>query len=351
MNKAAYRILDANFNRAREACRVIEEYARFVLDHDSLSARAKSVRHRISRAMTGFEPEKLIHARDSEGDVGRSRIVSGQIRRKELCDCVTAAFKRLSEALRSLYEYAEVLRPGSGDIFESLRFEGYTLEKEFACLLSTVRRFADVRLYVLVNVYPDSESEQVLELIQACGTGGADCIQLRAKGLHDRRLAELSESVFGLCGQLDILGILNDRADIADLTGAHGVHLGQDDLTAGQVRDLTGRDMVIGISTHNADELADAIAQKPAYVALGSVFPSTTKPDVEQAGLEYVRFAKEKLDGTGIFSVAIGGITEDNAGSVIQAGADAVAVSAAVTESRDPEGACQALKRGIEAAL
>ncbi len=326
---------------------MIEEYARFVLDDEKLSARAKTIRHRLCEAMTGFDSAVLIGARDSENDVGQSRVVAGQIERREVFDCVTAAFKRLSEALRSLYEYGEVAGAGKGAVFEALRFEGYTLEKDLVCAAGTRGRFAKVGLYVLVNAGPDTKAEDVLAMVRACADGGADCIQLRAKGLGDRALLELARRVFDACREEDVVGILNDRADIADLAGADGVHLGQEDLRADEVRQVVRREMVVGVSTHNGDELAEAIGQKPTYVGLGAVFASKTKPSVDVAGLEYVRYAREKLDGTGIYSVGIGGITENNAGSVIEAGADAVAVSAGITQSSSPEEMCRLYKEAI----
>ena len=98
MERAIYRIIDANFNRAREAARVMEEYCRFALESAVLSWRAKELRHRLSRAVDRLDARMLAAARDSAGDVGRGMTVGDQMVRRSLADCSTAAAKRLTEA-------------------------------------------------------------------------------------------------------------------------------------------------------------------------------------------------------------------------------------------------------------
>jgi thiamine-phosphate pyrophosphorylase len=105
--------------------------------------------------------------------------------------------------------------------------------------------------------------------------------------------------------------------------------------------------LIIGKSTHNPDQLKEAILELPTYIGLGSVFSTGTKPDAEPVGLDYIKKAVSTLQNSGIKHVAIGGITTDNIESVLKAGARAVAVCSAVTESENPVQACKAIKQQI----
>ena len=104
-----YRIIDANFNRAREALRVMEEYCRFGLNHSGLAGKAKQCRHRLCEAISKLDSVKLICSRDVAGDVGRELKVEGQLSRQSIEDCFTAAAKRASEALRTLAESIQTI--------------------------------------------------------------------------------------------------------------------------------------------------------------------------------------------------------------------------------------------------
>ena len=344
MERAIYRIIDANFNRAREAARVMEEYCRFALESAALSSRAKELRHRLSRAVDRLDARMLAAARDCDGDVGRGMCVGDQMVRRSLADCSTAAAKRLSEALRALAETVGVFDPDLAGVFEALRFDAYTLEKDMVLAASAAERFKPVRLYVLITPGPDDPPGRILDLAAECADGGADCLQLRAKGITDDRLYELATDFVRVCAEKNVISIINDRTDIAVAAVADGVHLGQNDLGIAQARKLQKRPMIFGISTHSLDQLDRAIEQTPAYVALGPVFPTATKPQEPCVGLEYIAAATKKLKPAGIAHVAIGGVTLDNVEAVLHAGAKAIAVCAAITAQNDPTGHCQRFK-------
>lgn len=344
MERAIYRIIDANFNRAREAARVMEEYCRFALESAALSSRTKYLRHQLSRAVARLDEGLLAAARDCDGDVGRGMQVSDQMVRRSLADCSTAAAKRLTEALRALAETVGVLDPDLAGVFETLRFDAYTLEKDIALAASAAERFKTVRLYVLITSGPDDPPGRILDLAAHCADGGADCLQLRAKGITDDRLYELATDFVCLCAEKNVISIINDRTDIGVAAAADGVHLGQTDLGIRQARKLQRKPMIFGISTHSLEQLDRAIQQTPAYVALGPVFPTATKPHEPCVGLEHIAAATEKLKPTGIAHVAIGGISLDNVDAVLDAGAKAIAVCAAVTAQNDPTRQCQRFK-------
>jgi thiamine-phosphate pyrophosphorylase len=347
MQKAAFRIIDANFNRGREAARVMEEYCRFVLNSADLSAQCKSLRHRLCAAIGEFDSGRLIASRDSQRDVGAGLQVADQMARGSLKDCFTAAAKRLPEALRALAETAETLDGGSGKVFERLRFDCYTLEKLIVTFSSSMERYSSVRLYVIITVKQASQSQWALKMAADCAAGGGDCIQLRCKGIGDGQLFTLAGEMVKVCHDNDSLCIINDRCDIAIAAGADGVHLGQDDLAVEQVRRLQAEPMIIGLSTHNTAQLEEAIACGVTYVGLGPVYATDTKPGAEPVGLGYAKRAVALLSQTGIGHAAIGGINLENIDEVLKTGIKTVAVCSAVTDSDAPKTVCQRLKSRI----
>ena len=346
MERAVYRIIDANFNRAREASRVIEDFCRFALDSDSLTSQAKQLRHELSAAIGKLDAGRLISSRDTLTDVGLGKTADKQLARSNLTDCFTAGCKRLTEALRALAETTQTQDRSVAETIEKLRFNAYALEKDIVLFSEPAEKFKRVRLYIIIT---SSLPADVISLTHRCVAGGADCIQLRAKAVEDDKLFAIAVEFVQICKAAGVLSIINDRADVAVAAGADGVHLGQNDLPINQARRLQLAPLIIGKSTHSLEQLRAACDQRPTYVSLGPVFATVTKPAVEAVGLEYVMQATEKLAGTGIGNVAIGGITLDNVEDVLDAGAKAIAVCSAVTKTADPAAACRALKEKIAA--
>jgi thiamine-phosphate pyrophosphorylase len=345
MDRSAYRIIDANFNRAREACRVIEDLCRFALNSATLTAKVKQLRHELCTLISKLDATKLLAARDTQADVGVGSRVDSQMSRADVYDSFTAACKRLPEALRVMTETLQPTEPAIARSIEQLRYRFYTLEKDIALSHSTTQRFGKVRLYVIIT--SDLPCE-ILSLANRCIEGGADCIQLRAKNMPADQFFATARELAELCRQANALCIINDRADIAVAAQADGVHLGQNDLPVAAARKIALSPLIIGKSTHSIDQLTRAVDEPPTYVSLGPVFQTPTKPALEPVGLDYVRQATEFLRDKGIAHVAIGGITAANVAKVIQAGAHAVAVCSAVTQTTDPAEACRNLKRKIE---
>jgi thiamine-phosphate pyrophosphorylase len=346
MARAVYRIIDANFNRAREALRVIEDFCRFSLNSAPLTTCAKQLRHELSAAIGKLDAAQLIAARDSLGDVGAGTTVDNQFRRNDLRDCFTAGCKRLTESLRTLAEMTQTLNPTVAQTIEKLRFSAYTLEKDIILFSDTAEKFKPVRLYIIIS---SSLPADVFSLTHRCLAGGADCIQLRAKAVDDDKHFALALEFVKICKDAGVLSIINDRVDIAVAAGADGVHLGQNDIPIEQARKLQLSPLIIGKSTHSLQQLHAACEELATYVSLGPVFSTGTKPTAEPVGLDYVKQATEILGRTGIGHVAIGGITLDNVEDVLNAGAKAIAVCSAVTEADDPTEACRALKEKITA--
>jgi thiamine-phosphate pyrophosphorylase len=164
------------------------------------------------------------------------------------------------------------------------------------------------------------------DLARAFVAGGARLLQLRAKRLESGAYLDLARDVVADASQTDARVIVNDRADVARLAGAAGIHVGQDDLDPKDVRRVVGVEMLVGLSTHSTAQIADALVQPISYFAVGPVFGTQTKETgYDRVGLALVREAAQHAAGK-LPIVAIGGITLDTAASVIQAGATSVAV-------------------------
>ena len=346
MERAVWRIVDANLNRACEAARVMEDFCRFSLNCGRLAARAKQLRHDLAAAAGALDAGRLISGRDTAGDVGTATTVEGQLSRGCLRDCLTAACKRLGEALRVLAEVVQAKDASVARRIEQLRYASYSLEKDIVIFADPAEKFRRVGLYVLISSGLPAE---IITLAHKCAAGGADCIQLRAKDISDDKYAAIAAEFVRICKDAGVLSVINDRVDIAVASGADGVHLGQRDLPVEQARKLQLWPLIIGKSTHCREELRLAQEDLATYVSLGPVFETSTKPDVSPVGLGYVREATGELAGTGIAHVAVGGITAKNVGRILRAGAKAVAVCSAVTGARDPRAACRALKDKITA--
>lgn len=187
-------------------------------------------------------------------------------------------------------------------------------------------------LYPIVDVAALGE-RAVGSVVAALVAGGAKVVQFRAKGLPDRRFLELAAEALAAARAGGAALIVNDRPDVALILGADGVHLGQDDLDPRPVRTLLPPGTLLGISTHNLEQLGRAAGEPVDYVAIGPVFPTRSKAaPAPVVGLDMVRKARALAAGS---LVAIGGITEENARSVVDAGADGVAVISALLSQAD----------------
>ena len=179
----------------------------------------------------------------------------------------------------------------------------------------------------------------LVDLAAACLDGGARLLQIRAKTASSGWLLEAARSIAEMAHRDGAVLIVNDRADIARLSGADGVHVGQQDVRPGAARALVGDSAILGVSTHTPEQLADALASPDVnYVACGPVFGTTTKATgFEPGGLALVRRTVAAARNRGLPVVAIGGITLDTAAPVIEAGAASVAVITDLLVTGDPE--------------
>ena len=182
------------------------------------------------------------------------------------------------------------------------------------------------RLHAIVDVHVASNASWApIDLARSFLDGGARVLQLRAKDLPSGAFLELADALVALAGDYEAIVIVNDRLDVARLSGADGVHVGQEDLPPATAREQLGPEAVVGFSTHSVTQLEAALREPVSYLAVGPVFGTSTKDTGYTAvGLDLVSAASRLTSPIPV--VAIGGVTLGNARSAIDAGASSVAV-------------------------
>lgn len=185
-----------------------------------------------------------------------------------------------------------------------------------------------------------------LDLARAYLDGGARILQLRAKALSSAALLALCDEVVKAAVPFDADVIVNDRVDLARMSGAAGVHVGQEDVPPAAARIQLGPDAIVGYSTHTVVQIDKALVEPITYLAVGPVFGTSTKDTgYEAVGLELVRAAAERAKGIPV--VAIGGITLERAPAVLEAGASAVAVISDLLAGADPRRRAAAYRESL----
>ena len=203
----------------------------------------------------------------------------------------------------------------------------------------------DPSLYVILD-RAAARGRDLEDILDATIAGGCRLIQLREKEWPSGRLLPLAERLRERCRRGSVTFIVNDRVDLAIAVGADGVHLGQDDLPTRAARPLLRPGMVLGRSTHSVAQAREAQSEGADYIAVGSMFPTQTKPNFELVGPELIRAVRPATKSP---LIGIGGITRENVAEVIRAGADGVAVISAVCGAPDPAAATREFLAAIRA--
>lgn len=193
-----------------------------------------------------------------------------------------------------------------------------------------------MRLYAVTDRAWAADEDALMAQIEAAVDGGATMVQLREKHLDEGAFLKEAERFVALCRRRGVISIINDNVEIAVKTGAGGVHVGQQDLEAGRVRELLGPDKLIGVSAHNVEEARAACAAGADYLGTGAAFVTGTKTDAKPISRETIRAITAAVD---IPVVAIGGITRDNILELKGCGLDGVAVVSALFAQPDVKAA------------
>ena len=244
---------------------------------------------------------------------------------------IQANFGRVQQAIRTIEEFSKSLDIELAKRVEQIRYRSYTLEKAMLTTVVSRQNLIDANLYVLIDARGDMQTK-VDQLIQS----EVSLIQLRDKSLNDRQLVETGRAMASWTRGTRTRFIMNDRADLAVAANADGVHLGQDDLSVGDARRIVGAAKMIGVSTHSIEQARQAVLDGANYIGVGPVFASTTKQFESHVGLELVRRVAAEIQ---LPAFAIGGISLNNVGEVVQAGLKRVAVSSAIANADDPKAA------------
>jgi thiamine-phosphate pyrophosphorylase len=347
---AALRMLDANLNRATEGLRLVEDYCRFALNDQHLTGLCKGMRHDLVETLRTIPMVSLISARETQNDVGIALSTPQERDRASLGHIAAAAWQRLQQALRVIEECLKLTDAEAAARVEALRYRTYTLAKATILTANSQARLKSARLYVLID--GGSADCDFVERVQALVEAGVDVIQLRDKRLDDRTLlsrARILRRTIDKCHTVSDrpsdpttthhspltahpLFIVNDRPDIAVLSRADGVHVGQEEIAVHDVRQIVGNDMLIGVSTHTIEQARQAVLDGASYLGCGPTFPSETKQFDAFPGLDFLRQVAAEIS---LPAFAIGGITRENLPQVLAAGSTRVAVGGAVTATGD----------------
>lgn len=201
------------------------------------------------------------------------------------------------------------------------------------------------RLSLYLVADPDHTRGDLASVVEQAIYGGVTAVQVRVKNRTDREFLAIAQSVRRVCGPGTLM-FVNDRLDIALAVKADGVHLGVDDLPLRSAREIAGPGFLIGYSPESDEQARTAAASGADYLGVGPVFGTATKADAGQAiGLETI---KRRSAMAGCPIIGIGGVTADNARSVVNAGAVGVAVVSAISKSLDPLNAAAAIRRALE---
>jgi len=345
-------MIDANLNRSSEGLRVLEDVARFLLNDAALSQRLRTLRHDLAQETKSLSAW-LLSQRDSEHDVGHPHPIQFPPEEREpnmkttslqgLLDLVTANAKRVEESLRVVEELAKLPEISSmlnSASFEQARFALYTLERD---LISRISRRDKIERIAGLYVILDRQflvGRDELDIAGQIIEGGARVIQLRDKQSKRGELLLIAQKLKELCSQADVLFIINDYLDLAMAVDADGLHIGQGDLPLPVVRRELPIDKIVGCSVTTLSQATKAQNEGADYIAVGSIFPTTTKKEATVVGVDILKELKRVVSTP---LVAIGGISQNNVGEVVAAGADAVAAISAVLGEKDVRGAVQKL--------
>ena len=187
-----------------------------------------------------------------------------------------------------------------------------------------------IRLYVLIS--SNITKKSVKETARLVIDGGADAVQLREKTISDSKFISLAREVRDITTKRGSLLIINDRVHVVRKVNADGIHLGQQDMSALEARNIIGDEKIIGVSTHSITQARQAQKDGADYIAIGPIYPTSTKDHEPSVGIEIIHEISEAVS---IPIIAIGAITLENLDEVLKAGASRIAVCSAIIGSKD----------------
>ncbi len=312
-------MLDAQLNRAVEGIRVLEDFARFEGNNRELSATMRDLRHRL-RILFKDKDSHFLAARESQKDVGivTSATTKNDIR-KDFSDIIPANFRRAQEATRGVEESAKALGLyEQGKEVEKIRFALYVEQKKYeSCFIPSFPS----GVYGITDEKFSNGRDALFQVKEMC-RAGIPIIQYREKYREMRYKFNMAKEIRKVTYDYGTKLIIDDHVDIALAVDADGVHIGQEDIPALEVRQLLGPRKMIGLSTHAMHQLTEASTLPIDYVGVGPIYSTQTKVNVcAPVGLSYL---EEAVAANLKPFVAIGGIKEANLEAVLERGAKTV---------------------------
>jgi thiamine-phosphate pyrophosphorylase len=319
---------------------VLEDIARFLLDDAPVGKELNSVRHSLAQNAWSLGT-RLLSQRDRGRDVGGG--IEAVSEGHDIADMIRINAKTAQESLRVVEELAKLPDIGAtldSGAFERARVALYSIESRLVSrALREEKKKKLTGLYVILDTQALAGRDEIQiagEIIQ----GGAKAIQLRDKQRSKGKLLPIAQKLQELCADSGVLFIMNDHLDLALISDAAGLHIGQEDLPLPAVRKELPIDKIVGCSVTMVSQAIKAEGEGADYIAVGSIFPTAAKANAVLVGLDTLKQVKQAVSCP---LVAIGGITEDNIGQVVAAGADSVAVIGAVLGKEDVRVAAEQL--------
>jgi thiamine-phosphate pyrophosphorylase len=284
------------------------------------------MRHEVTDCVQHvLDTQQRMASRDTLQDVGAEVSTHGEQIRTDLGDVAAASYSRAQQAARSLEECLKSICAESAAVVQRMRYRLYTLQKAMTTSERSRRVLRDVTIYAIVDGGPTVTDFQ--SHIDRLLAAGVDAIQLREKRLSDRALLERCHILSARAQSYPALAIINDRPDLAVLSGADGVHLGQADLSVASARRIVGAERLIGVSTHALAQAQQAVLDGADYLGVGPMFASTTKEFPSFAGPQTLGQIASQIS---LPLFAIGGIAPANIDQIVAAGGTRVALRAAL---------------------
>jgi len=229
--------------------------------------------------------------------------------------------------------------------FKQARFNLYSIEQALLSKLLRQDKMKQISgLYVITDTQALKGRSHVEVATQAI-RGGAKAIQLHDKLLSKKELLPIAQELKNLCAEHNVLFIINDYLDLVLAADADGLHLGQDDLPIKVARKLLPIDKILGSSTTTVDQALAAESEGADYIAVGSIYPTSSKETAKVVGLDRLYQIRQAVT---LPLVAIGGITKDNVHEVMTAGANSVAIISAILQAKDIEEAARQIVDKVE---
>ena len=339
------RTLDAALHRLTEGLRTLEDPCRFHLQNSPLAAGWQDLRRRASGIRVQLEKRwgPLGAIRDLSGDPLSA--VEGTGPHAHLQGLLAANTSRVREASRALEEQLRLVDSDLAQQMQEIRYSIYSLDSICTGILTRGKSLEDRRLYLLVT-----ESlcrGDIYETTEAAIAGGADIVQLREKDCPTGQLLEMARRLRAITEKTDTLLMINDHIAVAQLSGADGVHLGQEDVPPHEARKILGPDAIIGLSTHCKEQAEKAAGLGADYIGVGPIHETQTKVHRSSVGTGYITEAQSCCPLPGF---AIGRVDDTTIDAVLSAGADRIAICTGIIGKEDPEAATRLLAEKLEAA-